>query len=507
MALPFSQIPSEMMREVRRRKWFALLVFVVVCIIALLVGYLWHYKYESQVVIFVDDSNIIGPLMEGNAVTTKISDRASAAEQLIDSRDLLSKVAQDPSIWGPGATKLSQQELEKRMDKMRKDISVRPLGKRYFGITYTGHQQQRVFRIAQRLGQLFITNSESRKKEESRSAYNFIDKQVKAYEHQLQEAQNNLKQFETKNTDGTEDQENKKIADIRGKIELAKLDLEQAQAQSRSLKKQIKGVGQTVNQGQTEDMYAQRINKLQQQLDNLRLQYKESYPDIVNLKHQIAELEKEHKEAQKNRSADQITQGQQVINPLYQTLRSQLASANATIDSDKTRVAALQAILKQEQQRMKRIQANKAQYAELTRGMEVNKQIYDDLLKKRETARVSMRLDLDGQGLNYHIQQSAQYPLAPVGPNFPLFASAGLLLGLIAPFGLAAALVQVDPRIRDKNMVEEELEVPVLSVIPEVRTPFERRRDRQRTWQVAGIAVLVVAGYAAIATLHLVGVV
>ena len=55
--------------------------------------------------------------------------------------------------------------------------------------------------------------------------------------------------------------------------------------------------------------------------------------------------------------------------------------------------------------------------------MEVNKGIYDDLLKRRERARVSMSLDIEGQGMNYKINETAQYPTSPVGPKFPMFCN------------------------------------------------------------------------------------
>lgn len=507
MTTAFPHIVSEMIREVRRRKWLALLVFLLVSAAVLAAGFFWRYKYESQVVIFVDDSNIIKPLMQGSAVTTEISDRVSAAKTLLDGRDLLSKVATDTQIWGPEAQNLSQKELDQRISTIRSNFDVIPLGHSYFGIRYSGHEPQRVYLIAQRMGQLFISNSEARKKEESKNAYDFINKQVKSYEQQLQQSQENLKNFETRNTDGTEHEANQKLADLRGKIELAQLDLQEAESQKTALEKQLKGVGQTINQGQTEDIYQSRINNLQQKLDNLKLQYKDSYPDIVNLKQQIKELQKQHAKAQKDNTADQVTQGQNVINPLYQTLRSQLANASAKIDSVQTRLKVLNHMLDNEQQRMKRIQAHKAEYAELTRGMQVNKQIYDDLLKRRETARVSMRLNLDGQGLRYVIQESAQYPTTPSGLKFKMFAAAGLFLGLFAPFGVAAGFVKVDPRVRDRDVVEADLNIPVLTVIPEVRTPFEHRQDRRRTWIIAGIAVLCVGGYLALTAMHLVGVV
>lgn len=507
MALPVSQLPQEMLREVRQHKWLALLLFAVVCAVVLAAGFLWHYKYQSQVVIYVDDSNIIKPLMEGSAVTTDISDRASSAEQLLGSRDLLSKVAEDSDIFGPNSANLSSRQLEQRMDQLRNGLNVQTLGKNYFAIQYTGHNQEKVYLIAQKLGQLFISQTSTNKKQESKSAYNFIDRQVKAYENQLQQSEENLKDFKTKHTDGTAQATSNKIDDLRSKIELTQLNLQEDRAKKQAIENQLSGTGQTVTEGQTEDLYQSRINQLQQKLDNLKLQYKDTYPDVVSLKQQIKELEKLHQQAQQNNSANQVTQGQQVMNPLYQDLHAQLAKLKADIDSLHTRLNALNGLLAQEQKRMKRIQGNQAEYAELSRGMEVNKQIYNDLLKRREKARVSMRLDLDGQGLNYQIRESAQYPLSPVGPKFSMFAAAGLLLGILAPFGVAAGFAQVDPRVRYKQAIEEELALPVLTVVPKIRTPFEHHQDRRRTWVIGFIALLVSVGYLAVAGLRLLGVV
>ena len=89
MALPLSQLPIEIVREVRLRKWLAFLVFLLVSFGVLGAGFVFPYKYQSDVIIFVDDKNIIGPLMEGRAVTTEINDRTSAAKELLMTRDVM----------------------------------------------------------------------------------------------------------------------------------------------------------------------------------------------------------------------------------------------------------------------------------------------------------------------------------------------------------------------------------------------------------------------------------
>jgi hypothetical protein len=164
-----------------------------------------------------------------------------------------------------------------------------------------------------------------------------------------------------------------------------------------------------------------------------------------------------------------------------------------------TRIRSFKQLIAQQENRMQRIQANKTEYSELTRDMEVNKQIYDDLLKRRERARVSMRLDIEGQGVNYRINETAQYPLVPEGPKFFMFAIAGLFLGMAAPFGAVAGLLQVDPRVRARAQLEEHTEFPVLIEIPEVRTPFEKRRDKGATLAVIICSLVVMVVYVAIA--------
>ena len=115
MALPLSQLPSEIIREVRLRKWLALFLFAIVSFAVLLAGFVYPYQYQSQVVIFVDDQNIIRPLMEGSAVTTKISERTSVVREMLWSRDVMSQIAKDKTIFGKDADQLTDEEMERRV--------------------------------------------------------------------------------------------------------------------------------------------------------------------------------------------------------------------------------------------------------------------------------------------------------------------------------------------------------------------------------------------------------
>ncbi|PSF11227.1 XrtA system polysaccharide chain length determinant [Marinobacter shengliensis] len=505
MALPLSQLPQEIIREVRQRKGLAFLLFVVVSFAVLGAGFIWPYKYQAGTIIFVDDRNIIAPLMEGRAVTTKINDRTSAARELLMSRTLIERVASDPEIYRNAS--MDPDALEGRIAKIRSGLSVRPRGDSYFSIGFSSTSQMEAFRVAQKLGQVFIEETKDRKRSESRNAYDFIDKQVKSYEQQLTHAENRLKQFLSENTDGTEQEANSRMAQLRNQLELAQLEKEELRTRIGSLQGQLNNIRPTIRQGRTEDAFRERIRTLEERLDALRLQYHDTYPDIVITQEQLAELKRQRDLAAAQQGGTTSLDGEEAVNPLYQELSAALSKTRADMATIDTRINSLQRLMEQQTQRMERIQANKAQYSELTRDMEVNREIYDDLLKRREKARVSMHLDIEGQGLNYRINEAAQFPRTPSGPQFSMFAMAGLFLGLAAPFGAVAGLLQVDPRIRARKQLEDGIGLPVLIEIPEVRTPFEKRRDRRVTMMVGIFVVLTAAVYITIVVLAQLGVI
>jgi len=506
MALPLSQIPVEVLREIRKHKWIAFLTFALVSFLVLGTGFFWPYQYRSEVIIYVDDSNIIRPLMEGRAVTTKISERTSTARELLESRSILETLATDAEIFG--SSQPAPEELEGRIGQLRNQLSVVPRGANYFGIRYTSASQLDSFRIAQRLGQLFIEQSRERKKSESRNAYEFIDKQVKSYEDQLSSVEQRMKEFQSANKDGTEAEANSRMAELRARLELAELDKKELETRVSSLVNQMQDVKPTLSQGPTEDVFRARIQALEERLDQLRLQYHDTYPDIVITREQLAELRKQRDRAaaEGGNGAPNQSGAELIPNPVSQDLGVSLSNARADLASVETRINSLEDLLAKQEQRMVRIQSNKAELSEITRDMEVNKEIYDDLLKRREKARVSMHLDIEGQGMNYRIAETAQYPTSPDGAKFSMFAFAGLFLGALAPFGALAGLLQLDPRVRAREQLEEGIGLPVLVSIPNVRTPYEKRSSRKQTLFIFVFVFFVLAGYIGIVVAEYMGV-
>ncbi|QCF26301.1 XrtA system polysaccharide chain length determinant [Hydrocarboniclastica marina] len=507
MALPLSQLPSEVLREIKSHRWLSFFIFALISAAVLIVAFVYPYKYESEVIIYVDQTGITESLMEGAAESVEMGDVVNNAREILATHEAMSVLAKNERLFGSGASEADEDTVAARVNRLRASFSVGARGQSYLAIAFRDAEPNNAFVGAQLLGQRFIELINERNREESRGAYTFIDGQVRAYEEELTAAEERLKQFLSVNTEGSESEATSKIASVRSRIELAELELQELRAKEESLNNQLGGVGENISAEVTRSRIDQRIFSLRQRLDDLRLQYHDTYPDVVSLESQIAELERRRDSGETGEYFSEGGSQSASSNPLYQQLKGELVSVTANIEQVQTRISALKDLLASELERMQKIQANKAQLADLTRNMEVNRSIYNDLLRRRERARLSVNLDREAQGVTYQVQESPRYPTKPSGIQFEQFASAGLLLGLLAPFGLAAGLLQVDPRVRSRQVLQENYSIPVLGEIPQVITPYERRKRKGSFWLLGFAALAVVAGYIAIVVLQLTGVI
>jgi polysaccharide chain length determinant protein (PEP-CTERM system associated) len=240
---------------------------------------------------------------------------------------------------------------------------------------------------------------------------------------------------------------------------------------------------------------------LQAQLDKLLLTYTNEYPDVVRIRHQIADLKSQldraaaSKQQARAGGAAVAIDGNAQFNPLYQQMKSQLSALQADIAASNARMNASESMLNAELDRAKRIAGSENVTAELTRDYDVNRDVYQDLLKRRENARVSMNLDATQQGLTFVVQDPAVLPLNPSGLRFLHFALAGFVLALAVPLALAFALVHFDPRLRSGEELERLTGLGVLAVVPYFPTPMDLRRQRVRNGLLGAVAVGVVLAY------------
>ncbi len=499
MNLRPEQILKVLVNEAFYYRKTLVLVFFAINLVALGAGLLWPKGYTSSTTILVEDKKIIQPLMEGAAVATQVADRGRLAREVIFGRKIMNQILEQAG-WLKNSTDPAEQE--KIIERIIKRTTITGIGKDLIKVEYKDDEPQRAFITTQKYAELFISESLGAKVEESRAAFDFIDKQTQEYHEKLLKAEQQLKEFRSENMDarpGTDADISARLNLLQTKIEQASQDLKEAEVKKLSLEKQLSGEAEVATALSREGQYRSRIAELQSRLETLRLSYHDSYPDITQIKHQIDDLnqaiieERQRREAAKASGKVVIDEGV-INNPMYQQLKQELSQTRVNIEMLSARIGETRRQLQQELERGRRVHGGEATLAELTRDYQVNRDIYQDLLKRRENARVSMNLDKERQGLTIKIQEPAVLPLTPSGLRFLHFVIGGLLLGMVLPLGLLYAKLQVDPRVRVGALILDKHKVPLLAVVPHLWAPTETQAMRRElAWlSLAVNATLVV---------------
>ena len=472
-------------------------VFIMVYAAMLALGLTWPKVYTASTSIVVEEKRVVQPLMQGAAVATDVADRARLAREVIYGRKIMDQILE---YAGWAKTTLTPTEHDAIIRKLTKRTTVTNNGRDIIRIEYSDDDPERAFKTTQKLADLFIAETLSSKVAESQSAFDFINKQTEAYHEKLTKAEQQLKEFRTANLDarpGSDADISARLTQLQTRIQQATQDLKEAEVRKSSLEQQISGEAEVASVLSREGQYRSRIADLQSRLETLRLSYHDSYPDIVQLKHQIDDLNQAIVEDQQARAAakasGRVVLNEGVINnPLYQQLKQELSQTKLNIEMLTARISEAKRMLNQELDLGRRVHGGEAELSELTRDYQVNRDIYQDLLKRRENARVSMNLEMDTQGLAVKIQEPPQFPRHPSGLRFLHFVIAGMVLGIALPLGMLFARVYLDPRIRSGTLIAEKRKLALLAVVPQMWAPSEiRTLSREIEWLSVAVGLTI----------------
>lgn len=480
------------LEESRRRVIGIALVFALVALSTLALGIALPKRYSATTSILVEQSNIIGPLMEGRAVPTGVANRAGIARQVAFSRKVMNEIMAAGGWLEDQPSALAQDKL---IERITDRTSISNPRENLIQISYTDPDPKRAFIVTQKFADLVISESLATKEQESRDAYEFIDSQVRQYHDKLTDAETNLEQYRRENPDarpGIDADVNTRMGELRRQIETSQMELVDLQSQEKALRSQLSGESEISMVQTRAGQIRTRLAELQSERDTLMLTYTEQHPDVIRVQHQMADLRDELKREDarsETRLTDTLNTPDRSVtyNPLYGELKSKLAEAGSRAAAAQSRIDTGEKMLAQEIDRSGRIAASESTLAELTRDYEVNRDLYQDLLKRRENARVSMNLDAERRGLSFRIQEPATMPLRPSGLRLLHVAGAGLVLAMMMPFALLFGFIKLDPRVRTTLRIEREAGLPVLGTVPAYRT----RAQRSSVIRRYGVAALL----------------
>lgn len=502
MQVPLDELIKALISEIYKKRNIIFVMFAVISLSILSVGTIWPKIYTSFVLIQVDTTNILQNLMRGTAETTKAIDHGANAREIVYGDRILEQIYIDAKWFGDNQTEIEKERIKQNI---KKSIQVKNLGGGLLRITYADSNPERAFITTQRLGELFIKEGEQAKSKESQAAYDFINKQVNEYLEKLTKVENDLRIFRSDNPDsapGVDTEVSSRITKLKQDIEKSQLELSEEVIRKKLLVKQLSGEAEITISQSIEGKYRLKIVELQDNLETLRLDYTESYPDIIRIKNQIVDVKTsmenvieqriKAKDKAKN-TGDKYIDEAILINPLYQQLRVDASSNETKIETLKYRIIEMTKMVEIEYERSKNIHSGAASLSQLTRNYDVNQTVYQDLLKRRENARVSRSLDEERSGLTFEIQEPAKLPIIPTGLRFLHFVLASLVLGVVIPVAIIYVMLQADPRIHFSQVIVAELDIPVLASVRKINSYSDIPRERSNLLILsAGIITVII---------------
>ena len=493
---------SLIINTVKKELWFrwklSLFVFFFTAITILGAAWFWPKIYTSSSVILVDQQSILSPLMRGTAAVTEVRDRSRIAEQVVFSQRSMEQVIASEFWAGEGWQELTAREFEQLVNEIQGKANVTSAGKNLIEISYKDSNAEKAFETASLLTEIFIQESKNAKQQESRGAYEFIDQQASIYQGKLRSAETAIKEFRSKNIDATQsakDNANIRLIELKRELETTELEISTTKSRILGSKKRLSGeVSAETGASFTKETQIQaRITDLNTRLGDLRLNYKETYPDIIQLKGQIKALQNLFSaEANKREEWAKSDKNNIPTGAVAQELKQAVLMAEANLIGLVGKRNQLKKLTDSERTTLAQINAVEAEVAELNRDYTVNQNMYQDLLAQRENARVSMNMDINNQGLTMKIQEPAQLAVTPKGLLFSHIALAGLFLSFAIPIALVWGLTLIDQKVRSEIYLRDELRLPILAAV----YPLKSAADiRSRMIQMASIGVVILSAW------------
>lgn len=486
--------------ELYKHRLAAVIIFMSVTLGVLALGYVIPKSYTSKAVLYADQPNIINPLLRSKAELAR-PDRINEAREMLRSRSFLEQVAVDTGIIKSGEMDLVRNE---KISDLRDQVELRVSNENFLELSYSSGSPDKSFQVLSAVLSRFVERTLRQKRAESQNAFEFIGSQVETYQRQLEQAEQRLKEFKSNNQEGTENSALARIENLRAEIERLKLEIQQTESEIQLTRRQLDGEEPirrvTVNQGQSS------LERLRQERDSLLLRYHERHPDVVSVQSQIADLEK-----RASTQTNEIRDGgvtEIMENQIYENLQLQLSDRTTRLTVQKNRLASLERLLEEAFVRSQQVAENEAQLSELSRDYNVTRGVYEDMLQSREKARLSMTLDVQGEGVNYKIQEPASYPTQWDGPQLYQFGLAGPFLGSATVLGLLGMLIMFDQRVRSPRALQLALPeyIPVLTTIPHYRSTWKERLLRKEVLAILVVLAVFMTAYLAFLVFGVIGV-
>ena len=489
--------PEDFLRILRKRYWILLVPFAIVSAGTALWGRRLPNLYKSETVLQVVPQRVPEAYVK-SAVTTPVDERLQAMNQEILSRTRLEQIIQDFDLY-PQARRTGI--MEDVVEGMRKDIDVEAVRGDAFRVTYTGRDPRLVMKVTEKLAQLFIDESLQDRSALAEGTSQFLETQLEDARRRLEEQDKKLQDYKMKYSGQLPSQAESNLQalhNVQMQIQAVlesinhdrgeKLLVDQQLADLASTTSDTAAAGPATPGAPAPSTAAQRLAAAKDALAALRLQGRtEDHPDVKSTERLIASLQKQADAEALAQPVSGATSA--ALTPAERSRQTKLATLQSERDQIEQRLTAAQAeetrlrgVAADYQKRLDAVPERESEMVDLTRDYGTLQSLYTNLLAKKEESTISANLERRQIGEQFKILDQAVLPERPISPNRQRINLMGMGAGLALGFALVGLLEYRDTSFKTDDEVRNILGLPVLAVVPHMRSKIERQRVGALRW-------------------------
>ncbi len=502
---PEETAPYDYAEILRRRKWSIMVPAFVILLASVIVARSLPSVYQSTATILIEEQEIPADFV-ATTVTSYVEQRLQSISQRIMSTSQLSKIIDDLNLYADLREKSTKEEI---ISKMRKDtkfesVSTESVDRRTgrpitatiaFKLSFEGKYPNKVQQVASLLASLYLEENLRVRKQQTMETSKFLEDEVEKVKVDLAEIEKKISAFKKMHMNELPELLKVNVQTL-SSIERS---IERLEDQGRSLKEREGYLqAQLVSippELEAENLDEKRLEELKVHLVQLRTRFSDEYPDVIKTVGEIAELEKKIADPYASGSESDLP-----TNPAYVTLSSQLASTQTDIVSVRQQIRRLEKKANQYRQRIENSPKLEEEYNALIIQRNTTHAKIDDLMRKVLEAKVAYGLEEEQKGERFTLIDPAVLPEKPFKPNRKAIALIGFVLGIGAGVGTGALKEFMDQSVRNANSLASATSFPVLAVIPEIMTKWDRRNTRIK--RIILMILLLLVASAGVAAFH-----
>ena len=535
--LPGQQLTVEsVLKLLRRNRW----LFIVPLFVGILGGLLYSRSqpslYRSDAVVQVVPQRVPESYVSAT-VTERVEDRLRALAQQVLSRTQLEKLITQFDLFPSERRRLPLEDVVVLMQTKR--VLIQPLAtaetsrrdsrSEAFRVSFDYENPAIAQKVAEQLASFFIDTNALERNSQADLTSDFLDAQMTDARTRLEAQEKKLKDFRERNAGRLPTQMQTNMQAIQN-AQLALVSLEGAVARDRDLRlvkdrlyndamadvqagvPAASAAGAAPRAGDASGLLPsggsarQRLEAGRSLLAQMETRLSPKHPDVVRVKRLIEDLEKLVAAEELQQPLSPEAAGDRPTTPDEARRMEKLREMRAEIESLDRQIAfkegeekRMRAGIAAYQARLEAVPGVESEWIALTRDYDTLQESYRQLLAKSENSKMAASLERNAIGEQFRILDPARVPLKPHSPDRLRINLVGTLAGL----GLGVVLIGLahyrDSTMRSETDVLGAIELPVLALVPLVKTEADMRRAKRRRLLAATAVCAVSIATAAMA--------